>query len=119
MDPLALVTVSDTEMVPVDPEGQLLAVSTDPGAIKPKHTTLGQGDYFEINEGELLGSGGGTDSDALVIVPPESHVLEAPGESPADDGDDNDEGLLVIILPPNDFIVEQISAWQTTLAILK
>ena len=119
MGPSVPVTVNDMEMVPVDLEGQLLAVATDPGDIQPKHTTLVQGDYFEMNDGEPPGSRGGADSDEPVFVPHESQVVEAHGESPADDGDDNDDGPRVIVLPPKDLTSKQLSTWQTTLAILK
>ena len=118
--PVAPITVGDMEMVPVDLAGQLLAVAAaDPGANVAKPTALCQADYFEMDEGEPHGSGGGTDSEEPVIVPPESQVLDLPVESPAYEGDDHEEGPDVIVLPPDNLTSEQISSWQTTVAVLK
>ncbi len=100
--PSAQVIGSDTEMVPVDLEGSILAVAADPGVILPKPTPLYQADYFQMDEGEPPGSGGGTDSDEHVLVPPNLQVHEPNVVSPADGDDDNDEGHEVVVLPPKD-----------------
>jgi hypothetical protein len=108
--PSALVIGSDMEMVLVDLKSKNLAVATDPDVILLKPTPICPTDYCHMDEGELLGSGGGTDSDEPVIVPPNSQVLEPNAVSPADGGDDNDEGPEVVVLPPKDLTSEEIEA---------
>jgi len=118
-NPSAHVIGIDMEMVPVDLEGTLLAVAADPGVMLPKRTPLCQADYFNMDEGEPPGSGGGSDFVEPVIVPPNSQVHEPNAVSPTHGGDDNDEGLEAVALPPKDLTSEEIEARHTTVSVLK
>jgi len=53
-----------------------MALATDSDVILPKPIPLCHADYFRMDEGDPLGSGGAIDSDELEIVPPDSQVLE-------------------------------------------
>ena len=90
---VAPVSARGMEMVTIDLVGKLLAIAKDPGVVLQKPTPLCAADYFHMDEGEPHGIGGGSDSDEPVIVPPDSQVVEPNIESPANMGEDNDEGL--------------------------
>jgi hypothetical protein len=107
------------EVVSVALASKLMSVAEDPNVVPPKPTRLCDADYIHMDEGEPPESGGGSDSDEPVIVPPASQVVEPNVESPANLDEDNDEGPKVVVLPPKDLTSEEIEAWQKTVSVLK